>query len=315
MAIIKLSAAERRRVSAFFTCLVLAVIAWMVTVLSNPYKYVVKAALTFKNEPQKRAYHQLQSDTVGVTVNGSGWEMLFSKMSIQNKPITVDLRTLENRNYVVLSSQLDAINNRKEISQQIIGFNPDTLYFDFSNRKEKKVPVHLMSALRYEHQYSQSGVVTIKPSYVIIDGPGEVINKITEWRTDTLRVDSVGETITSLVNLQPAKEQNLNVYPRSVQVTIPVDEFTEKTLLVPVKLINNYSGENVKIFPQKVKVTFTTSLKKYAETDEDFFEATTDLNLWRNNGYKVLPVVLSKIPQYCKIVKISPANIDFIIKK
>jgi YbbR domain-containing protein len=314
MAIIKLSATERRRVSAFFTCLVLAIVAWMFTVLSNPYKYTVKAVLNFKNAPQKRAFHSLQPDTVNVIINGSGWEMLFSKMSIQNKAITVDLRTLENKNYVVLSDQLDPINNRKEVSQQITGFSPDTLYFDFSNRKEKKVPVHLMAVIKYRHQFSQSGIINIRPSHVIVNGPGDVIIKITEWKTDTLRLDSVGETVNTFLNLQPVKEGNLSVYPKSVQVTIPVDEFTEKTLEIPVKLINA-GNDNVKIFPQKVKVTFTTSLKKYAETDEDFFEATADLNLWRKHGYKVLPVVLSRIPQYCKIVKIDPADIDFIIKK
>ena len=58
---------------------------------------------------------------------------------------------------------------------------------------------------------------------------------------------------------------------------MPVDEFTEKDLEIPVKLINNRNYENVKIFPQKVKVTFTTSLSRYAEIDEDFFEATADL--------------------------------------
>jgi YbbR domain-containing protein len=314
MAIIKLSAAERRRVSAFFTCLVLAIVAWMFTVLSNPYKYTVKAVLNFKNAPQRRAFHSLQPDTINVIINGSGWEMLFSKMSIENKSITVDLRTLENKNYVVLSDQLDAINNRKEVSHQITGFSPDSLYFDFSNRKEKKVPVHLMAVIKYQHQFSQSGNITIKPSYVIVNGPGDVINKITEWKTDTLKLDSVGETVNTFLNLQPVKEGNLSVYPKSVQVTIPVDEFTEKTLEIPVKLINA-GNDNVKVFPQKVKVTFTTSLKRYAETDEDFFEATADLNLWRKHGYKMLPVVLSRIPQYCKIVKIVPADIDFIIKK
>jgi YbbR domain-containing protein len=314
MAIIKLSAAERRRVSAFFTCLVLAIVAWMFTVLSNPYKYTVKAVLNFKNAPQRRAFHSLQPDTINVIINGSGWEMLFSKMSIENKSITVDLRTLENKNYVVLSDQLDVINNRKEVSHQITGFSPDTLYFDFSNRKEKKVPVHLMAIIKYQHQFSQSGNITIKPSYAIVNGPGDVINKITEWKTDTLRLDSVSETVNTFLNLQPVKEGNLSVYPKSVQVTIPVDEFTEKTLEIPVKLINA-GNDNVKVFPQKVKVTFTTSLKRYAETDEDFFEATADLNLWRKHAYKVLPVVLSRIPQYCKIVKIDPVDIDFIIKK
>ena len=50
-------------------------------------------------------------------------------------------------------------------------------------------------------------------------------------------MDSIGGNNThALVNLQPVKEGNLSVYPKSVQVTIPVDEFTEKTLVIPVKL-------------------------------------------------------------------------------
>ncbi len=149
MAIIKLSATERRRVSAFFTCLVLAVFAWIFIVLSNNYNYTVKEALNFKNTPQKRAFHSLQSDTVNVTVNGTGWEMLFSKMNNHLKEISVDLRALEDQSYVVLSSQLDQINNKKEIGQQITGFNPDTLYFDFSNRKVKRIPIQIITAIKF----------------------------------------------------------------------------------------------------------------------------------------------------------------------
>jgi hypothetical protein len=115
--------------------------------------------------------------------------------------------------------------------------------------------------------------------------------------------------------LQPVKEGNLSIYPKTVQVYLPVDEFTEKTLLIPVKLINNHNYDDVKIFPQKVKITFMISLNKYAETDEDFFEATANLDLWSKQGYKVLPVVVSKIPDYCKIVKVEPRNIDFIVRK
>jgi YbbR domain-containing protein len=315
MAIIKLSAIERRRVSAFFTCLVLALFAWVVTVLSNPYKFTVKEALDFKNTPQKRAFHSLQSDTVTATINGTGWDMLFSKINTANKSVTIDLRTLENKSYVVLNSQLDQINSKRENNQQISAFVPDTLYFDFSNRRVKRIPVHLVTGLRFQHQFFQSGNVSIKPAYVIINGPANVIDKITEWRSDTLRVDSIDQTINTRVNLEPVKEGNLSVYPKSVQVTIPVDEYTEKILQVPVKLINNRGNDDVKMFPQEVKVTFIISLSNYAQTDEDFFEATADLDLWRLRGYKSLPVVISKMPAYCRIVKIEPRNIDFIIKK
>lgn len=289
--------------------------AWIFSVLSSSRPFTIKAVLNFKNTPQRRAFHSLQSDTINVTVNGNGWQMLFSRMNAPNPVITVDLRTLESKSYVVLNNQLEIINERREIGQQIIDFNPDTLYFDFSNRKVKRLPVSLSQNIRYGHQFFQSGDINIKPAYVIINGPASVIDKITSWPSDTLKLDSVSETVSTTVNLQPVKEGNLSVYPKSVQVTVPVEEFTEKELDVPVKLINNRGTDEVKVFPQKVKVTFTTSLSRYEELDEDFFEATADLDLWRNHGYKTLPVVLSKIPAYCKIVKIEPRNIDFIIRK
>jgi len=62
-------------------------------------------------------------------------------------------------------------------------------------------------------------------------------------------------------------------------------------------------------------VTFTTALSRYPEMTEDLFEATADLNLWREHDYSTLPVRLIRFPPFCKIVKISPSNIDFIIKK
>jgi YbbR domain-containing protein len=313
MAIIKLSATESRRVSVFITCLVLAVLAWIITVLSNPYTYNVKGVLSFKNTPQKRAFHSLQPDTVTLKVNGNGWDMLFSKMNIENKPINVDLRTLESRDFIVLSNQLANINSSKEIKQEITGFFPDTLYFDFTNRKEKRVPIHLNLSAKFEHQYFQSNNIQLKPSYVVINGPSSVIDKINSWQTDTLKVDSVDETIVDQVGLQIPNEGNLNVYPKRISVTVPVDEFTEKSIYIPIKLINNAFG-SVKIFPQKVKVTFNIALSKYDEIDEEYFEATANINLWKINGYKSLPIVINKIPSFCKVVKIEPANIDFIIK-
>jgi len=315
MAFVKLSASERRRASAFFTCLVLAAVAWVFTTLSNNYNFTVKQVLSYKNTPQKRAFHSLQPDTINVTMQGTGWQMLFSKMNNADKPINIDLHTLENKDYVVLSSQLKQINDSKEFDNQIVAFNPDTLYFDFSNRAVKRVPVRLLSDINYQRQFAQSNDVAVRPSYVTLSGPGNVIDKIESWNTDSLTADSVNETIRASVNLLPSREGNLSVYPKSVQVVVPVDEFTEKEVSIPVKLVNNRDYYKVKIFPQKVKVTFTTSLNHYAEMDEDFFEASADLSLWKNGGYTTLPVKLVRIPAYCKIVKIEPQNIDFIVHK
>lgn len=315
MAFVKLSTSERRRLSAFFTCLVLAVMAWIFTTLSNTYNFTVKEVLAYRNAPQKRAFHPLQPDTVNATMQGTGWQMLFSKMNNENKTITVDLHTLDTRDYVVLSPQLRQINDRKEFDEQIISFNPDTLYFDFSNRSVKRVPVRLLSGIKFQGQFGQSNDISIRPAYVTLSGPGNLISGIRSWDTDSLLVDSVSETVRTRLALLPSKEGNVGVFPKSVVVVLPVDEFTEKTISVPVKLVGNRNFYKVKIFPQKVKITFTTSLSRYSEMDEDFFEATTDLSLWQDHGYSTLPVKLARTPAYCKIVRIEPQNIDFIVRK
>lgn len=315
MAIIKLSASERRRLTAFITCLVLAAIAWLLTSLSNNYNYKVKRLLIYNNAPQKRAFRPLQSDTVDVTVQGTGWDMLFARLHPVDQRVTVDLHTLEARNFIALNAQLDQINQRKETDQKIIDFDPDTLYFDFTNRSTKKVPVKLQYHIGYQPQYMQSGNILIKPAYVTLSGPSNVISKVNSWNTDSLKAEDVNELVSAKVNLQPVHEANLSVYPKTVQVQVPVDEFTEKTVEIPVKLTGNPNYYDVKIFPQKVRVTFTTSLNRYAEIDEDFFEAVADLNLWSQRNYTVLPVQLTRFPAYCKIIKIQPQNIDFIVKK
>ncbi|RCH54029.1 YbbR-like domain-containing protein [Mucilaginibacter hurinus] len=315
MAIVKLSPAEKRRASAFLSCLVLAAIAWVFAVLSNPHNFTVAKIIVYKNAPQKRAFHPLQSDTVKATVKGSGWQMLFARLNDQNNTIGVNLSSLDKHNYVVLSNQLRNINLKQESNRQIIAFDPDTLYFDFSNRRVKRVPVKLVKSLKYKQQFAQSADIAVKPDYVTLSGPAEMLNTITSWKTDTLRAENVNETINTQVKLQPVKEGNMSVYPKTVQVNIPVDEFTEKTLAIPVKIINNRHYYNVKVYPQKVKITFVTSLTDYPDMDEAFFEATADLDLWQLHGYRTLPVKLRRLPPYCKIVKIEPANIDFIIKK
>lgn len=315
MPIIKLSATERRRVSVFFTCLVLAVVAWVTVTLSRTYNFKVKQVLAYKNAPKKRAFHSLQSDTVDVTVKGTGWQMLFSKINNMNSAIKIDLRSLEYQDYLLLSEQVKAINKSKEYQHDIVSFDPDTLYFDFSHRRVKRVPVKLSMSLKYQQQFAQSDDIMIKPRYITISGPSNVIDKISFWKTDSLKADNISESINTRIKLAPVKEGNIGIYPNSVQVQVPVNEFTEKTIDVPVTLVNNSDYYNVNVLPKKVKVTFTTTLNKYAQMTEEYFEAQADLNMWKQYGYKVLPVKVTKLPDFCRIVKIEPQNVDFIIKK
>lgn len=315
MAIIKLSATERRRISVFLTCLVLAVFAWLVVAFSSTYSYTAKKVVRYKNVPLKRSFHSLQSDTIEAVVKGTGWQMLLEKFDNKNSTITVDLQSLENHPYIALNSQLKFINADTPHTNTIIAFNPDTLYFDFSNRSIRRIPVKLLSAITFQKQFSQSDNLVIQPSYVTVSGPSGDIDALTTWGTDSLKMSDVSESISTNINLKAPTEGNISIYPKTVKVSVPVNEFTEKTIKIPVKIINNQAYYNVKVVPQRIEVTFTTSLNRYTEITSDLFEAQADLDYWKNFGYSTLPVKITRVPEFCKIVRIEPRNIDFIVKK
>jgi hypothetical protein len=56
-------------------------------------------------------------------------------------------------------------------------------------------------------------------------------------------------------------------------------------------------------------------LSNYSKIERGDFEVSADLNNWKSKGYIQLPLVISKFPKFCELVKIEPQNIDFIIQK
>ncbi|HET8827981.1 MAG TPA: YbbR-like domain-containing protein, partial [Pelobium sp.] len=282
MGLIKLTAVERRKISIFFTCLILAIATWLFFSLSNKYEYEVKTVVSFKNLPVNKAFNPLQSDTVLLTVQGTGWQLLFTRLRIYPRDVRVDLTSLSKRNYVTFTDQIRSINAYYSSDQRIVSVQPDTLYFDFTTRKVKKVPVKLVSKLNFVKQFGQSAAIVLKPDSVTVTGPLEQLQKIHFWSTDTFSKDDISHSVLDKISLKATDAPNITIYPPLTEVKIPVEEFTEKQLLVPIKVINNNQYYNVKLIPDRVKITFMVSLSDYEQTNEDDFDAIVDLNTWKD---------------------------------
>ena len=315
MPLIKFSQTERRRISMFFICLAFALGAWLFFSLSNSYVYQARTVVRFVNFPQNKAFHSLQSDTVKLQIEGTGWQLLFSKLRINPQSVNIDLKDLNKQTFINLSDQLGYINQQFSSTQKIVYVQPDTLYFDFSSRAIKKVPVQLVTDFQFVKQYGISDTTKISPAYVTITGPKEDLSKILVWRTDTLKARGISGNLSSKIQLKRPTLANINIYPSYAEVKVPIDEFTEKTVEVSIKVRNNRNYHDIKLLPEKVKITFMTALGNYSRIDRDFFEATVDLDNWAQRSYKQLPVILTRFPDFCTLVRIEPQAVDFIVQK
>lgn len=315
MPLFKLTQIERKRILVLITCLLLAIAGWLFLALNNKYVYTAKTVLVYKNFPQKKAFHPLQSDTVDLQVEGTGWQLLFARLRVSPPSISISLDKLNNRNYILFSEQLYSVNNQLETSQKIISIRPDTLYFDFSKRTVKRVPVKLVSNLTFARQFGISDDIEFTPDYVTVSGPQEELERIKEWKTDTLKLHDLQGPAVTRIAMKQNTQKNVNIFPGNVEVKLPVDEFTEKIIEVPLKILNNNEYLNVKLYPKKVKVIFMVALSSYQQVNEDFIEASVDLNEWKIQKHDQLTVKLTRFPNYCKVVKMVPEKADFIVEQ
>lgn len=315
MPIFNLNKTQRRKLSIFAKCIIFSFLAWALFAVSNNYVYTIKAGMQYVNAPENRAFHPLQSDTVEVRLEANGWQLLFSSFQSTTETIQVDLSGLRSRNWVVFANQLGFINRQFPANKQVISVSPDTLYFDFSKQTERKVPVKALHRLQFHKQYDIIDEVEVSPEFVTITGPLEDVVQIEQWETDTIRASNVNSDLHTVANLKHNQRANISVYPTSVEVDIPIGEVTEKILEVPLKIENGNQFSSVKLLPGKVQLTVMVSLRDFAKVTEGTFEAVVNMDDWVENGVNNLPVIITRKPEYCKLVSVEPQNVDFFVRR
>lgn len=306
---------HKRKIAIFLRCLIISFVAWLLIAVSNQYTFTIKSGIQYVNMPEKRAFHPLQSDTVKIRMQMSGWDVLMTKLRSDTNTIQVDLSGLNTRNFVVFSSQIGFINRQFPSEKKVIAVSPDTLYFDFSRQTQRKVPVKVPTNISFRKQYGFVGATRTNPSMVTITGPTEDVANIEFLETDTIKGNLVFTDIRTVANINTNNRTNITIYPRMTELVIPVGELTEKIIEVPIKIINGAKYTSVRTVPSKVTLTIMVSLKDYSKWTASDFEATVDMQNWADQHIKSLPVRITKVPEFVQVIKTEPQNVDFFVRK
>jgi len=313
MPVVKLNRIERRRLTVFFSSLLVAIFAWLFFTLSNRYEYPLNVRVNYVDAPFHKAFHSLNDDSVTLHIEGTGWQLLFARLKSDSAAVNVSLKALNQSSFILLTDQATSMNKQLGEGQKFLSASPDTLFFDFSKRITKKVPIKFLYKIAFKKGFGISAPLEFSPDSVILSGAAEDLKKINFWETEVFSAGKVEADLTAKVIMKPSGA-NMEVIPQQAKVKVPVDMFTEKQLEVPLKLLNNRGGE-VLLLPEKVKITFLTSLKSYPTLERDSFLATVNLDGWQRYQFWQLPVKFKKFPAYSKLVKVEPQAVDFIIQK
>jgi len=311
-----------RDVVIFGFFLLLSFVFWYLNSLEKNVEYDIKYPVRYINIPEGRVLSEDLPARLDLYLKGPGYSMLRLKLLGNRSPVILDFSTINYRRvpgsrtlsyYVLTSGLVPKLRNQLRTECEIASIKPDTLFFSFDRIITRQVPVIPDVEVITEKQYLLKGNILVEPNTAEITGPKRILDTLTAVRTKFTKVKGVNETITRSIALVAPEECTIST--RKVILTIPVEQFTEAEIKVPVTILNCPDSISIRIFPDIVTVKGQVAIGDYKRFEEIPFEVVLDLAKADLKSTEKIPVGFRNIPPFVSSLRVSPAKVDFLIEK
>ncbi|MCB0639372.1 MAG: hypothetical protein KDC54_22255 [Lewinella sp.] len=283
---------------------------------------LVKLSATYDAEKEVRLYYQLPVDRAFVespprslvaTIQGTGWNLLFEFLF--GRHIRLDYQPgIDDESFKLSRSRL-----RSDVASQLStdhiivqDINFDGLQVGLEMRSQAKVPIRVPRLLSFAADHQAAGPLEVMPDSVLLDGPASQVSSYSFWLTDTLVLEELATDFEGAVPLQ-APPPTLRLNPHTVQLRLPVEQFTEKSLFVPVTILNPPT-DSIRVFPDRVKLTCVVGLHRYDSLSSTDFTLVADLASARlDAGKHTATIELTRQPDYVHRVNLARRSIEFFL--
>ena len=305
----------------FLFFLAISTIFWFLSALGKEYTTNMRYPVRYINFPENMINVGDPPSSLELTVNSYGYTLVRYYVSRRLIPIVFDVNSFslnrlpdtETRNFYILSSvAANRIAGQLGADIEILDIRPDTLFFSFTEMTSRKLPVKPVLDLVFDEQFMVKGNIGVEPDSVMVHGPASVIDTMKFVPTMAAVIRGLNESARKKIEL--ADIDKLTFSQKGVLVTIPVEQFTEASIRIPVEVVNLPDTLSMKTFPSGITVSYLVALTDYDKVNAQLFRATVDYNS-PPTGPGRMAVRLVNRPDFIRSVRFSPQNIDFIIER
>lgn len=310
-----------RKLLVFLFFVLLSAIFWFLSALGREYTTRLSYPVRYTNYPDNMVLVGELPSSLDLTVNAYGYTLMKYYIGRRLLPIVFDVNSFslsrmpdtETMNFYILTSLARTrIAGQLGADIDIIDIEPDTLYFSFTEMISRVLPVRSRLDLEFESQFMVNGNIAVDPDSVTVYGPASVIDTMQFVGTAILAISGINESLTRSVDL--TGHQMLEFSEATVLVTIPVGQFTEASLKVPVEAIGLPDTLTMKTFPADITVSYLVALSDYEKVTPAQFRAVVEYEIPPPATGR-LPVKLLKQPEFIRAVRFIPQSVDYIIER
>ena len=311
-----------RNVAIFSFFLLLAFVFWFLNALSKEMTGRIKYPVRYTDFPKERALLNELPQELDLTLEGPGYSILKTRLSGNKPPVIIDVSDMNYtivedgsrfRFFVLTYGLRDMIKRQMRAEFDISRINPDTITFEFDKLTRKRVPVIANVDVSTQRQFMVNGDITCIPDSVFISGPESIIDTIDLLLTRQEKFVQLNQTHSATLMVESIPK--ISISQKKVEVTIPVEQYTEAVFKLPIKLINVPDTARIRLFPDRINIQCIVPLSDYNNLADAPLEVVIDFAGIDVRTTSRLRVEVRNIPDYLRSFKFNPEQVEYLIEK
>ncbi|MCL1943326.1 MAG: hypothetical protein FWF54_07260 [Candidatus Azobacteroides sp.] len=300
----------------FLFFLLVAFIFWILQVMRESYTHSYEIPLVYKHLPDEVVITGDLPESIQITVSAKGSSLFQYSYRKKFHPIVIDVsKTKKGQDAYTVSSDLLKSEIRKQLITDtgLLGVSPDNIEIYYALEESRKIPVYINATILPASQRMLSGNIEAIPDRITVYAQKSVLDTLSTASTVYFEEKNLQDTLIRKTALK--KINGVKFVPDRVNVLIPVEEFTEKTLEIPVYPVNVPQNVIMRTFPAKVKISFFVVLSKFNTIKEPEFQATVDYLDFKKDTIGKLKIDLSKYPAAIDNIRLSADKVDVLLEE
>ena len=247
----------------------------------------------------------------GLVLLGYSWLNKFAPIEVNPKGI----RDESDGRFTVSGKIIESAMARQLMSSSVLtGIDPQTIEVRYGILQYRDIPVVAEVSIWPEPGFQVSDSVKISPASVRVYASSNIVDSLQVLKTEPAELKKVTETKELTLRLQ--KIPGVHMDTDEVKVTVPVEEFTEKRLSIPVLCDDLPEKYKLYAFPSSVEVVCNVPLSRFKGlTEADFEIRIPFFEFDANRATGKLSVYLNRQPAWLVRPTLNPDIIEFILEQ
>ena len=296
----------------FISFVFISCVIWFFAKFSREYQEEIKMKIEIVDIPTSIIISSASDLFLNLNLKATGFQFLYYyfldntiKISFQNAIYK------NNIGYLEIASEFNRLQDQLLGDTQILSFFPSKIEINYKPEFSKKVPI-LIPKFNLDVGYSITKI-NLTPDSIIVTGLEDVLADINHIDLNYKDKSPIKSNFIEKIPIK-LKDNELNYNYTEVNVEVLVNLFSEKTINIPISVLNSPKNTVLKLFPSQVELVFSSSINNLKNIQLSDFKVGFNYDSI-DKEKNIAEISLLKSPLGLDNVRLNPQDVFFLIRE